>query len=106
MGRIAENMAALGCRQAERLLWAYLGALGESGKAYSDFVRAIHSGPTHLINDMAKKMKMAVSAVGDARAAFQQHSKEHGCCAETVISPPPSPPPTRATPRYRKPHRR
>src|SRR5215472_13968151 len=84
-GGIAEKMAALGCRQAERLLWAYLGALGDSGRAYSDFIRAIHSGPTDLITERAKKMKLAVAAVSDARSVFQKHSKEHGCCSESVI---------------------
>src|SRR5690242_18967576 len=101
--RIVENMAALVCRQAERLLWAYLGALGDSGRAYSDFVRAIHSGPTDLINDMSKKMKLAVAAGSEARSAFQHHSKLHGCCSESVISHTPSPQPIRVAPRFRKP---
>ena len=106
MGRFAEIMVALGCKHAERLLWAYLGALGESGKAHSAFVHAIHTGPTNLINEMSKKLKLTVAAVSHARAAFQQHSQEHGCCSDPVTSPPPLPPPTRATPSYRKPSRR
>src|SRR5215831_5034805 len=89
--RIAEKMAALGCSQAERLVWAYLGALGDSGKAYSEFVRAIESGPTGLIASMSKKMKVAIAGVTHARSAFQQHCKEHDCCSPAVISPSPSP---------------
>jgi len=100
--RISENMAALGCKQAERLLWVYLEALGDSGRTHGDFVRAIQTGPTDLISVMGKQMKLSVARVAEAREAFQEHNEEHRCCPDTVISPLPSPPSTRAVPSHRK----
>src|SRR5262245_15251396 len=105
LGRIIENMAALGCKQAERLLWAYLSALGEWGKTYRDFVRAIQTGPTKLITVRMKEMKKGVASIAAARTEFQQHCKEHSCCSPSVISQTPSPQYTRAGPKLRKPPR-
>jgi hypothetical protein len=95
-------MAKLGCRQAERLLWVYLEALGESGRTHGDFVRAIQTGPTDLISVVVKRMKLSVARVGEAREAFQEHNLEHKCCPDSVISTLPSPPPIRAVPSHRK----
>ena len=107
MGQIgtAEKMAALECRQAARLLWAYLGALGDWDKTHRDFVRAIDTGPTQLITSKMKEMKKSISAIAAARTAFQRHAKEHGCASLAVISQTPSLQSIPANPRLQKPPR-
>ena len=99
-------MAALGCRIAERLLWEYIAALGNSDTAHRAYVDAIKNGPSSAITVMGKRMKAAMADVEQASRAFQEHSQEHGCCPEQPISPSPSPPPTPVVPRHRKRRRR
>src|SRR5690349_14208978 len=99
-------MAALGCRVAERLLWEYIAALGDSDTAHRAYVDAIRTGPASAISVMEKRMKAAMAEVQQASRAFQEHSREHGCCPEQPIVPSPSPPSSRVTPSRRKRRRR
>src|SRR6476661_501104 len=99
-------MAALGCRIAERLLWDYLAALGDSDTAHRAYVDAIKNGPSSAITVMGKRMKAAITVVEQASRAFQEHSREHGCCPEQPILPSPSPPSSPLGPRGRKRRRR
>ena len=99
-------MAALGCRIAERLLWEYIAALGNSDTAHRAYVDAIKTGPASAITVMGKRMKAAIADVEQASRAFQEHSREHGCCPEQPILPSPSTPSTPLGPRRRKPRRR
>jgi len=72
-------MATVGCRQAERLLWEYVEALGDSHRAYADYIRAIRSSPTASLKAMDKSVKQRMASVRNARRAFEGHAREHGC---------------------------
>jgi hypothetical protein len=88
---VTNLMSALGCRIAERLLWDYITALGDSDNAHKAYVDAIRTGPSSAIPAMSRRLDAAVAAVEEARRAFQEHSREHGCCPEKPIEPLPSP---------------
>jgi hypothetical protein len=73
-------MATAGCKQAERLLWEYLEALGDSHRAQLDYVEAIRSGSIGSIKAKEKAVKGMTDSVRAARRAFEQHAAEHKCC--------------------------
>jgi hypothetical protein len=81
---IPEIMRAVGCKQAERLLWEYLEALGDSHRAQLDYVEAIRSGSIGSIKAKEKALKGMTDRVRAARRAFEQHAAEHKCCPTPV----------------------
>ena len=74
-----KRMAAVACRQATRLLWEYVEALGESNRAHADYVEAIRLGSRASIRKTEKVLKERADSVKNARQAFQEHAREHGC---------------------------
>jgi len=77
---IREIMATVGCKQAERLLWEYLEALGNSHRAQLDYVEAIRTGSIGTIKAKEKAVKVMTDRVRAARRAFEHHAAEHACC--------------------------
>jgi hypothetical protein len=77
---IAQIMANVGCKHAERLLWKYLEALGESNRAQLDYIEAIRSGSTGSIRAKARISKGMANRICQAREAFEKHASEHACC--------------------------
>ena len=73
------RMATVRCRQAERLLWAYVEALGDSNRAYTEYVRTIRSGSIGSIRAMDKSLREKMEVVRQTRRAFEEHAREHGC---------------------------
>jgi hypothetical protein len=77
---IAQIMANVGCKQAERLLWEYLQSLADSNGAQLEYIEAIRSGSTGSIRAKEKASKGMTDRVRDARNAFEEHAAEHACC--------------------------
>src|SRR5689334_8482085 len=74
-----KKMATVRCRQAERLLWAYVEALGDSNKAYTNYIRTLGCLPKGSIKAMERLVREKMLAVRRARHAFEEHAREHGC---------------------------
>jgi hypothetical protein len=75
-------MATTECRKGEELLGAYvraLHALREHKTALTGHVRSMRSGPVESIEVWLVRLEVAVRKVRDARQAFWNHSKKHGC---------------------------
>jgi hypothetical protein len=72
-------MATLGCSAAERLLRAYLHALGDSNKTTGDYVRAMENGRPANVQDKAKIATDSTDRLQAAREAFQMHRRKHRC---------------------------
>ena len=75
-------MATKECRKGKELLGAYIKALRavrEHKTALTGHVRAKRSGPVESIGAWLTKLEAAVCKVRNARQAFSNHSKKHGC---------------------------
>jgi cellobiose-specific phosphotransferase system component IIA len=71
-------MAKLRCRVAERLLMAYLKALGDSNQTYLDCLRKLQSGRTGTTQ---KELSNRNRQLQSAHEALQVHIEDHGCLA-------------------------
>jgi hypothetical protein len=73
------TMATKECRKGEVLLGAYIGALRALRERKTVLTGPARSSPVKSIRVWLMKLEVAVRKVRDARRAFWNHSKKHGC---------------------------